>query len=133
MVIYRLIRSRSRTLTTELNYWKSESDPGDGKTVRPDDVPRGGLRLPSSRYLDYGSFLRINNITLGYVIPDRLAKTLSLNALRVYASANNAFIFTKNRSFNPDVSNSGNSLNPGIDNNNYPLPRSIIFGLNLGF
>lgn len=133
MVIYRLIRSRSRTLTTELNYWKSETDPGDGMTVRPDDVPRGGLRLASSRYLDYGSFLRINNITLGYTIPNKICTTLSLNSLRVYASASNPFIFTKNLSFNPDVSNSGNSLNPGIDNNNYPLPRSIVFGLNVGF
>lgn len=133
MVIYRLIRSRSRTLTTELNYWKSEADPGDGKTVRPDDVPRGGLRLPSSRYLDNGSFLRINNITLSYILPGKISSALTLNSLRVYASANNAFVFTKNLSFNPDVSNSGNSLNPGIDNNNYPLPRSIVFGLNVAF
>lgn len=133
MVIYRLIRSRSRTLTTELNYWKSESDPGDGKTVRPDDVPRGGLRLPSTRYLDKGSFLRVNNITLSYMLPERISTKLTLNSLRVYASVNNAFVFTDNRSFNPDVSNSGNSLTPGIDNNNYPLPRSIIVGLNVSF
>ena len=133
MVIYRLIRSRSRTLTTELNYWKSETDPGDGKTVRPDDVPRGGLRLPSTRYLDKGSFLRVNNITLSYLLPDKISSKLTLKSLRAYVSVNNAFIFTDNLSFNPDVSNSGNSLTPGIDNNNYPLPRSIIFGLNVTF
>jgi TonB-linked SusC/RagA family outer membrane protein len=133
MVIYRLIRSRSRTLTTELNYWKSETDPGDGNTVRPDDNPRGGLRLASTRYMDNGSFLRINNITLGYNLPDKIFNALSLSSLRVYASANNPFVFTKNLSFNPDVSNSGNALTPGIDNNNYPLPRSIVFGLNVGF
>jgi TonB-linked SusC/RagA family outer membrane protein len=133
MVIYRLIRSRSRTLITERNFWKSEQDPGDGQTVRPDDVPRGGLRQPSTRYMDYGSFLRINNITLSYVIPDKIAKSISLSSLRVYASANNAYTFTKNMSFNPDVSNSGSALNPGIDYNNYPLPRSFVFGLNVGF
>lgn len=133
MVIYRLIRSRSRTLTTEQNFWKSEDDPGDGKTVRPHDNPRGGLRLPSTRYMDNGSYLRINNITLSYILPDKISKGLSLSALRVYASANNAYTFTKNLSFNPDVSNSGNSLNPGIDANNYPLPRSIVFGLNVSF
>lgn len=133
MVIYRLIRSRSRTLTTELNYWKSEADPGDGNTVRPNDNPRGGLRLASTRYMDNGSFLRINNITLGYNLPNRISNALSLGSLRVYATANNAFVFTKNRSFNPDVSNSGNALTPGIDANNYPLPRSIVVGLNVGF
>ena len=133
MVIYRLIRSRSRTLATELNYWKSEADPGDGNTVRPHDNPRGGLRLPSTRYMDNGSFLRINNITLGYNLPNKISSALSLSSLRVYATANNAFVFTKNLSFNPDVSNSGNALTPGIDANNYPLPRSVVFGLNVGF
>jgi TonB-linked SusC/RagA family outer membrane protein len=133
MVIYRLIRSRSRTLTTELNYWKSEADPGDGNTVRPDDNPRGGLRLASTRYMDNGSYLRINNITFGYNLPTKIANSLSLNSLRVYATANNAFVFTKYLSFNPDVSNSGNALTPGVDNNNYPLPRSVVFGLNVGF
>jgi len=133
MVIYRLIRSRSRTLTTELNFWKSESDPGDGKTVRPDDVPRGGLRLPSTRYIDNGSYLRINNITFSYTVPDKITNMLKLNMLRIYLNATNPFIFTKNLSFNPDVSNSGNALTPGIDNNNYPLPRSIVAGVNISF
>ncbi len=133
MVIYRLIRSRSRTLSTERNYWKSETDPGDGKTPRPDDVPRGGLRLASSRYLDNGSYLRVNNITFGYILPEKISRSININSIRVYASANNSFIFTKNLSFNADVSNSGNSLNPGIDANNYPLPRSIVFGLNVTF
>jgi TonB-linked SusC/RagA family outer membrane protein len=133
MVIYRLIRSRSRTLSTERNYWKSETDPGDGKTPRPDDSPRGGLRLASSRYLDNGSYLRVNNITFGYILPEKISRSIDINSIRVYASANNSFIFTKNLSFNADVSNSGNSLNPGIDANNYPLPRSIVFGLNVTF
>ena len=133
MVIYRLIRSRSRTLSTEANYWKSEADPGDGNTVRPNDLPKGGLRLPSTRYMDTGSFLRVNNITLSYTLPAKIVQSLSLASVRLYASANNAFTITKNLSFNPDVSNSGNSLNPGIDANNYPIPRSIMFGLNVGF
>lgn len=131
MVIYRLTRSRSRTLSTEQNYWKSEEDPGDGKTVRPDDVPRGGLRLPSTRYMDTGSFLRINNITLSYIIPDKISKKLKMTTLRVYANATNPFIFTKNHLFNPDVSNFREPLSPGVDNNNYPVPKSIIFGINI--
>jgi len=133
MLIYRLIRSRSRTLTTELNYWKSEADPGDGKTVRPDDVPRGGLRLPSTRYMDNGSYLRVNNIAFSYILPDKITSKLKMNMLRVYVSATNPFTVTKNLSFNPDVSNSGSALNPGIDNNNYPLPRSILAGINISF
>jgi TonB-linked SusC/RagA family outer membrane protein len=133
MVIYRLIRSRSRTLSTEANYWKSEQDQGDGKTVRPNDNPTGGLRQPSSRYMDKGSFVRINNISLSYQVPDKLYKSLKLTSARIYFNATNPFIFTKSLLFNPDVSNSGNALTPGIDNNNYPLPKSFIVGFNLGF
>ena len=133
MVIYRLTRSRSRTLTTELNYWKSEADPGDGNTVKPCDVPSGGLRLASSRYMDTGTYLRVNNITLGYTIPEKISQKMMLSSLRFYISATNPIIITKNLSFNADVSNSGNSLTPGIDNNNYPLPKSYMLGLNVSF
>ncbi len=132
-MIYRLIRSRSRTLATERNFWKSEAEPGDGQTPRPNDLPRGGLRLPSTRYLDEGSYLRVNNITLSYLLPQKVSRLLTLSSLRVYANATNPFIFTKNRSFNPDVSNSGNSLTPGLDVNNYPLPKSLVLGLNISF
>jgi hypothetical protein len=132
-LIDRLIRSRSRTLTTEANFWKSETDPGDGKTVRPDDNPRGGLRLPSSRYLDNGSYLRVNNIALSYSLPDKLVSRMKLSLFRVYLSASNPFTVSKNKSFNPDVSNSGSALNPGIDNNNYPLPKSLLAGINISF
>ncbi|HEY6900371.1 MAG TPA: SusC/RagA family TonB-linked outer membrane protein, partial [Puia sp.] len=132
-LIYRLIRSRSRTLTTEENFWKSESDPGDGKTVRPDDNPRGGLRLASTRYMDNASYLRVNNITLAYALPDKLISRWKLSLFRVYLSATNPFTVTKYKSFNPDVSNSGSALNPGIDNNNYPLPKSLLAGINISF
>jgi TonB-linked SusC/RagA family outer membrane protein len=128
-----LTRSRSRTLSTQANYWKSEQDPGDGVTPRPNDAPTGGIRLSNQRYVDTGSYLRINNITLSYQLPSDFVKRLSLNSIRVYSSANNPFIFTKNTSFNPDVSSSGDALTPGIDLNNYPLAKSFLFGLNVTF
>ena len=131
--IYRLVRSRSATLATEANYWKSEADAGDGMTIRPVDNTTGGVREVSDRYMDTGNYLRVNNITLGYTLPEKLTKRLTLSSLRVYVSANNSIVVTKYKSFNPDVSNSGNPLNPGHDRNNYPLPKSIVFGLNVNF
>ncbi|SEL96707.1 TonB-dependent receptor [Parapedobacter koreensis] len=132
-VIRLLTRSRSRTLISQLDYWKSESEPGDGVTPRPNNAPTGGIRLSNARYLDSGTYLRINNITLNYTFPERLISGLKINSLRVYLSATNPFIFTKNTSFNPDVSNSTNALTPGIDQNNYPLPKSYMIGLNAAF
>ena len=113
------------------NFWKSEDDPGD--SPRPNDEPTGGIRQISERFLDEGSYLRINNISLGYVLPATVSQRLKLNSIRVYATATNPFIFTKNLGFNPDVSNSDNALTPGVDNNLYPLAKSLLLGLNVSF
>jgi hypothetical protein len=108
------------------NYWKSEADPGDGKTLRPNDQPTGNARGQySQRWLDYGSYLRINNISLSYILPEKISQRLRISSTRIYINSTNPFLFTKNRNFNPDVSDSGNPLQPGRDNNNYPLPKAL--------
>jgi hypothetical protein len=127
-------RARTNQLALSNNYWKSPENPGDGNTPRPNDAPTGNIRGESSqREIDNGSYLRINNITLSYVLPESISKKLTLNSARVYINATNPFIFTKYTSWNPDSSNSGNSLTPGIDLNDYPLPKSLTVGLNVGF
>ena len=127
-------RGRVRQLASSNSYWKSEQEPGDGQVPRPNDAPTGNNREPwNSRYLDYGTYLRINNINLSYVLPASYVQSLHLNSARIYISASNPFLFTKNESFNPDVSNSDNPLTPGIDQNNYPLAKSLVIGLNLSF
>lgn len=127
-------RGRVKQLASSNSYWKSEQDPGDGQVPRPNDAPTGNNREPwNSRYLDYGTYLRINNINLSYLLPANLTQKIKLSSLRFYVSANNPFLFTKNESFNPDVSNSENPLTPGIDNNNYPLTKSLVLGLNASF
>lgn len=126
-------RARVRGYAFSNEYWKSEAEPGDGKTPRPNDVPTGGRRLPSQSLLDEASFLRINNITLGYTFSKSIADKIRANAFRIYLSATNPVIFTKNTAFNPDVSMNDNPLQPGIESNNYPIPKSFILGLNLTF
>ncbi|GAA4412823.1 TonB-dependent receptor [Nibrella viscosa] len=127
-------RGRIPALAYLNNYWKSETDIGDGKTVRPNDQPTGNVRGNfSQRFVDNGSYLRVNNVTLSYALPNPIYQKLGLNAARVYLNATNPLIFTKYTNFNPDVSNSENPLTPGVDNNDYPLPKSIILGLNIAF
>jgi len=128
-----LTRSRSRTLSTQANWWKSEADPGDGKTPRPNDVPIGGARMNSQRFIESGSYFKINSISLSYRFTRSIAQKMSLNSLRIYATATNPLIITNYTSFNPEVSNSRNSLTPGIDYNNYPTAKSFIFGLSVDF
>ncbi len=126
-------RARVRGYAFSNNYWKSESEPGDGVTPRPNDTPKGGFRLPNQKYLDNGSYLRINNITLSYNLPGDLVKKLKISGLRFYANATNPFIFTKNTAFNPDVSMNNNPLSPGLESSDYPLPKGLIFGANIKF
>lgn len=85
--------------------------------------------LVSDRFLENGSYLRMDNATLGYTFKP---KVTAIKSLRFYASTNNLFIITKYRGIDPEVNIGG--LTPGIDNNNYyPKTRSFIFGLNASF
>jgi TonB-linked SusC/RagA family outer membrane protein len=129
-------RGRMKQVIRNWNYWKSEQEPGDGNTPRPNDGPKGGNREGWSQFhLMDGSYLRINNINFGYQIPTDLVQRLGLGSLRLYYTAFNPFIFTSSEynGFNPDVNNSGTALTPGVDINNYPVPKSHIIGINVSF
>ena len=81
-----------------------------------------------------GSFLRLNNLSLGYTLPTELVKKAHIQKLRVYATANNVFILTNYSGFDPEVSSRRNTvLTPGLDYSAYPKSRQLLFGLNLTF
>ncbi|WP_291910143.1 SusC/RagA family TonB-linked outer membrane protein [Chitinophaga sp. CB10] len=85
--------------------------------------------LLSDRYIESGSYLRLDNATLGYTVP---LHSNYLKRLRVYVSGNNLFVITNYRGVDPEISMGG--LTPGIDNNNfYPKTRSFLLGLNASF
>jgi TonB-linked SusC/RagA family outer membrane protein len=127
-------RARFRQLTIMNDYWKSETDPGNGWAPRPNDTPTGNWRgTYSSLWLDNASYLRINNINLSYILPESLIKRTHLNSVRLYADAVNPFLFTKYVGFNPDISRESNPLNPGNSNYDFPTSKSIILGLNITF
>jgi hypothetical protein len=79
-----------------------------------------------------GSFIRINNITLGYSLPASLIKRIKLEKARVYFTANNVYVITNYSGYDPEVSaRRGNPVTPGVDYSAYPRSRSFIFGVNL--
>ena len=117
--------------TTRWVYENRWQKPGDIT-----DVPRfvygdnSGANSASTRYLMKGDYLKIKNITLGYTIPDRFSKAIHLSSVRIFASADNIHTFSNKdyRGFDPS----------GIEPNgfqwwNYPLPRNVMFGINIGF
>ena len=130
---YLYTRARYKQLSVVKNYWQSEDEPGDGVSPRANNNPTGGLRQKSTRFLDSGAFFRINNINLSYTFPGAITDKLSLSSLRVYITATNPLLVTKYNFFNPEVSNSSNPLNPGVNNYDYPVAKSLMAGLNITF
>jgi len=85
--------------------------------------------LISDRFLESGSYLRLDNATLGYSFRP---KTQSVKAVRLYVTANNLFVITNYSGIDPEINIGG--LTPGIDNNNfYPKTRTLSFGVNASF
>lgn len=81
----------------------------------------------STRYIENGSYLRLDNATLGYTLN---VNTTKIKSARFYITANNLFIITKYRGIDPEISLGG--IEPGIDNNNfYPKTRTFMFGVNI--
>lgn len=109
------------------NFW-TPSTPNAANPRPSNDVP-----VASTYYIEDGSFLRINNITLGYTLPEFFK---GIDRLRVYATAVNPFLFTKYSGFSPEVVG-GDNANPmgtaGIELDAYPTNKTFLFGLNVSF
>ncbi len=117
-----------------LNRWQSESNPGDGKIPRVNSQPTGQNNNQSTRWIEDGTFMRINNLTIGYTLPADFAKKLSMQRARIYASAQNLLTLTKYSGFNPETSyQQDDARSAGGDYGRIPLARTISFGINVTF
>lgn len=86
----------------------------------------------SDRYIEDGSYLRIQNISLGYTLPKKWLRKTPLQNVKVYANLQNVYTWTKYKGYDPEVGNLwGNALYNGIDYGRYPSPRIYTFGLNV--
>lgn len=83
--------------------------------------------------IEDGSFLRLNNVTLGYSLPDKLISKIGLSKFRVFATGRNLAIWTKYSGYDPEVNSSSNPFTPGLDRSSFPRARSFTFGLNATF
>ncbi|MPN58627.1 hypothetical protein SDC9_206334 [bioreactor metagenome] len=105
-----------------------------GKTVAQWDDMENGDQVIHSWGVEDGSFLRIANLTVGYTLPKNILKKVFAENLRVYASANNLYTFTKYTGFDPEVSTRNSSgTTPGVDWGAYPRSRAFVFGLSITF
>ena len=105
----------------QVDYW-TPSNPS-ATQMRPNaDYPGGPLYGDSRAYID-GSFARIRNVTLGYAVPSSFANRWGGESLRIYASAQDPFVFTDYVGFDPE-SGTGNGA---------PSYRTLLIGARVGF
>ena len=121
--------------TEILDRWQSPENPGSG------DVPKlyygkaSFINLTSegsSRWVENGDFLKLQNVSIGYTMPKSICKSLFIEKLRVYVQAQNLFTITGYSGLDPE-GYSVASMPPGIDWNGNPQQRTFLIGLNIGF
>lgn len=128
--------------TDLLDSWQNEGDVtefprfvffdwGNGRNFdrNTQGLAGGGNHSTSSQYVEKADYLSLRTVRLSYNFPASVTDKLRLNSVKVYLAGQNLHYFTKYRGFNPEY----NPFTSGIDNNQYPLFRSLSFGVNVGF
>ena len=104
------------------------------------DIPiLGGDRInnystSSDAFIENGTFLRFKTIQLGYTLPDKITdKYLRIEGLRFYAALQNYFTVTSYSGRDPELGSTWGPFAQKLDVANYPVPKTITFGLNAKF
>ena len=103
-----------------------------GEMNRPNRKLTGNTAACTSTFhVEDGSYLRLQNLSLGYTFPDKWTRKAGISKLRVYVQGSNLFTWTDYSGYNPEVSNhASDALRPGEDYCSYPLARTFSVGIN---
>ncbi len=115
-----------------LDSWRGEG------TSNTQQALNEGAGLPSDRFIEDGSYIRLKNLTLGYTLPRSLTSKWGVSNLRVYISGQNLFTITDYSGYDPEVDSrtdtaARRNLALGYDAGSYPATRSYTFGLSVTF
>ena len=141
--------STSNQLTTVLDYARlAKIDPDGPEDYRNYYVTNPGTIMPrlstesgvnknnrvSDAYVEDGSYIRLQNVSLAYTFPRQWLKNTFLTNVKLYCNIQNLFTITKYDGFDPEVgSMQGNALRNGVDYSRYPSPRIYTVGVNVQF
>lgn len=114
------------------------TDPTELTKLNPNPkiwTPNNGQRYFATSYaIEDGSFLRLNNITLGYTLPKKISTKARISSLRIYGTVNNLYTWTNYSGYDPEVTaRRTDPLTPGVDFAAYPRAVTWVFGMNLTF
>ena len=111
--------------------WRKNGDVTDIPRAKNAEAGESYNALISDRYVEPGDFLRFQYFQLGYSVDPKKLKKIRLSTLRISASGNNIFCFSKYSGVDPEHSQSG--YGPCVDNSTTPRSKSFTFSLNFGF
>jgi TonB-linked SusC/RagA family outer membrane protein len=137
--IYNLTRQRISSMTTGSNQLREAYENRsylDGETWVFTGFPKASnnnkLRA-SDRFIEDGSFVRLQNVSLTYGLPTSLVQRAGLRSARVFVSGQNLLLWTDYSGYDPEVNRiQGNDTEVGIDDGAYPNVRSITVGAKIG-
>lgn len=105
---------------------------GPGSTNSEPRPTAGGVNYSESTWFDQdGSFFRLRNVTLGYVLPTKLTSDMRIGSASVFLRGTNVFTLTKYTGYTPEIG--GGIRNSGIDSGLYPVTSIYSLGLNVNF
>ena len=88
----------------------------------------------SDNYVEDGSYIRLQNVSLAYTFPKNWIKKIHLENLKIYCNIQNLFTWSEYKGYDPEVGSLyGNTLLNGVDYGRYPTPRIYTVGLNVAF
>ena len=112
------------------NSWKKAGDEATAKF--PSAKYWDEVAFSSSATIFDGSYFKIKQVQLGYTLPSSLTKKAAISNLRIFASLDNYFTFSKYIGLDPETATTGGNA-AGIDMGTYPTSKSVIFGVNVEF
>ena len=116
-------------LPSVMNYWTTTNHTNTMTALNIG--PYDGM---TSRWVEDGSFVRLQNVTVGWEVPSSLGGRLGMQRLRMYVSGQNLFTATRYSWYDPEISSRGTSdLTLGWDDSGYPGTKTVTFGMNVGF
>jgi TonB-linked SusC/RagA family outer membrane protein len=115
------------------NFWRSESNPGNGEIPKPRMLPTTVRDFGSSYWVEDGSFVRIQNIRIGYNLPQRMAQKLNVGGVKFYVNMENVYVFSDYLGYDPEGSTYQTGVLVGFDYGAYPNPFTATAGVNITF
>lgn len=135
---YTYLDNQTGTIVTDLAMLAAMNESPNAKEYWSPFSFGNATVMPMSWAIEDASFLRFQNFTLGYTLPNNLSRKFLCDHFRIYGTLNNVFVLTNYSGYDPEVStpvrsSSTSGVTPGVDYSSYPKSFSWTVGVNVTF